>query len=420
MAESAVIRERSGTGNEGDAVKGQAAVRGFVRPVEERIAPPSAPLVDAAELARRLGIERSWVYAHASELGALRLGRGPRARLRFDFEIVIARMRIAMESDDRGPKARQRRSPAHEPGPDLLPIKERGELTADVGSARGTRVPRKPSGQVLEFERADGRTFALRFRAYGERRYVTLGSVADGWTRANAERELANVLADVRRGIWRPTTSPAAKAPVDPTFHEFASEWLESRRHEFAPRTVEDYELALTHHLLPFFADYRLARDHGPGGRPLQGGEGPRARAGSGRAAALEPDDQQDADPARPDPRRRGPLRADRQQSGEDGGREAEGGGADGAPVSAGEQVQVLLRAAGSNRALLATAIMAGGLRVSGADASAVARHRPSAMAHSASPHRRQRRAFARSRSIPSWCSSFASTRSRRPVEPAG
>ena len=128
MAESAVIRERSGTGNEGDAVKGQAAVRGFVRPVEERIAPPSAPLVDAAELARRLGIERSWVYAHASELGALRLGRGPRARLRFDFEIVIARMRIAMESDDRGPKARQRRPPAHAPGPDLLPIKGAGRI----------------------------------------------------------------------------------------------------------------------------------------------------------------------------------------------------------------------------------------------------------------------------------------------------
>jgi len=33
-------------------------------------------LVDAAELARRLGIERSWVYSHAIELGAVRLGGG--------------------------------------------------------------------------------------------------------------------------------------------------------------------------------------------------------------------------------------------------------------------------------------------------------------------------------------------------------
>jgi hypothetical protein len=45
-------------------------------------------LVDAAELARRLGIERSWVYAHAIELGAVKLGDGPKPRLRFDPEIA--------------------------------------------------------------------------------------------------------------------------------------------------------------------------------------------------------------------------------------------------------------------------------------------------------------------------------------------
>lgn len=45
-------------------------------------------LVDAAELARRLGIERSWVYSHAIELGAVKLGEGPKPRLRFDPEIA--------------------------------------------------------------------------------------------------------------------------------------------------------------------------------------------------------------------------------------------------------------------------------------------------------------------------------------------
>jgi hypothetical protein len=45
-------------------------------------------LVDAAELARRLGIERSWVYSHAIELGAVKLGRGRKPRLRFDPEIA--------------------------------------------------------------------------------------------------------------------------------------------------------------------------------------------------------------------------------------------------------------------------------------------------------------------------------------------
>jgi hypothetical protein len=45
-------------------------------------------LVDAAELAKRLGIERAWVYSHAIELGAVKLGKGAKPRLRFDPEIV--------------------------------------------------------------------------------------------------------------------------------------------------------------------------------------------------------------------------------------------------------------------------------------------------------------------------------------------
>ena len=44
----------------------------------------------------------------------------------------------------------------------------------------------------------------------------------------------------------------------EPTFHEFASEWLEGRRHELGERTVEDYTWALSIHLLPFFARHRL------------------------------------------------------------------------------------------------------------------------------------------------------------------
>lgn len=48
------------------------------------VSQPSGSLVDAAELARRLNVTRDYVYAHASTLGAVRLGDGPRARLRFD------------------------------------------------------------------------------------------------------------------------------------------------------------------------------------------------------------------------------------------------------------------------------------------------------------------------------------------------
>lgn len=45
-----------------------------------------AGLVDATALAERLGVTRAFVYEHADELGAIRLGDGPRARLRFDVE----------------------------------------------------------------------------------------------------------------------------------------------------------------------------------------------------------------------------------------------------------------------------------------------------------------------------------------------
>ena len=52
-------------------------------------ATPAARLVDAAELASILSVERDWVYTHADDLHAVRLG-GPRGRLRFDLAAVFA------------------------------------------------------------------------------------------------------------------------------------------------------------------------------------------------------------------------------------------------------------------------------------------------------------------------------------------
>jgi hypothetical protein len=48
------------------------------------------PLVDAAEIARICGKTRSWAYEHAGELGAIRLGSGPRPRLVFSAARVAA------------------------------------------------------------------------------------------------------------------------------------------------------------------------------------------------------------------------------------------------------------------------------------------------------------------------------------------
>ena len=226
-------------------------------------------------------------------------------------------------------------------------------------------MARKATGQVVEVNGAGGRALALRFRAYGKRRYVTLGAVRAGWTRSKAEEELANVLADVRRGIWKPPDTRGAPEPAsEPTFHEFASEWLDARRHEFAARTAEDYELALSHHLLPFFKDHRLSeitaqevdrykaakvreREEGLVERPLSNRTINKTltRLGQVLDAAV-----------RYELIEHNPVKTKVERL-----REAE-------PRRArltGEQVQVLLRAAGPHRALLATAIMGGGLRVS-------------------------------------------------------
>jgi hypothetical protein len=67
------------------------AVAGRVAELLREDRPPSAAhLVSAAEVAAELNVGRQWVYEHAQELGAVRLGDGPRGRLRFDLETVRA------------------------------------------------------------------------------------------------------------------------------------------------------------------------------------------------------------------------------------------------------------------------------------------------------------------------------------------
>jgi integrase len=119
-------------------------------------------------------------------------------------------------------------------------------------------MPRRATGSVIEPK--DGRGWAIRFRAYGERRSVTLGDSGKGWNRQRAEDELANVQADVRRGTWHPPEPATVEGPVEvPTFHEFASEWFDGAAPGWRERTRVDYRWRLSDHLLPYFAKHRLS-----------------------------------------------------------------------------------------------------------------------------------------------------------------
>lgn len=42
-----------------------------------------------AQVAERYRVSRSWVYAHQRQLGAIRMGSGPRPALRFDAQVVV-------------------------------------------------------------------------------------------------------------------------------------------------------------------------------------------------------------------------------------------------------------------------------------------------------------------------------------------
>jgi integrase len=127
-------------------------------------------------------------------------------------------------------------------------------------------MPRPSTGHVRVDTRRRSPTFEARFRAYGKKRSVRLGTIAEGWTETTAKIELENILADVRRGIWQPPIVEVVQAPREiPTFHVFASEWFTRQSLEGGRRGTgltesgkADLQWRLTNHLLPAFRAKRL------------------------------------------------------------------------------------------------------------------------------------------------------------------
>ena len=134
----------------------------FVTTGELRIAPESidavaervAELVDAAtaepasrperitaeEVSRWWGVSRRWVYDHAEELGARRMGSGRRPRLRFDPDEVAERLGPPEDRGGGGPYMQGSRAIAGDC--------KSGSLSSPTRATVGRRHKRRP-GRAL-------------------------------------------------------------------------------------------------------------------------------------------------------------------------------------------------------------------------------------------------------------------------------
>lgn len=63
------------------------------------------------ELAQHLKLNPAWVYEHATELGAIRTGTGPKARIRFDLHTVTQALKDHQRPPTPAPGTPTRRKP---------------------------------------------------------------------------------------------------------------------------------------------------------------------------------------------------------------------------------------------------------------------------------------------------------------------
>jgi hypothetical protein len=113
--------------------------------LRDKAASSPARLADAAEVARELGVERDWVYAHAHELGATRLG-GDRGRWRFDLtrirrDLACQSASASRSSAKRRPRRQQAKGRRGEV--ELIPYSE-VRCTGQIGRG-GAQTPPDPT-----------------------------------------------------------------------------------------------------------------------------------------------------------------------------------------------------------------------------------------------------------------------------------
>lgn len=90
-------------------------------------------LLKTEEAARLLRVDVEWVRTHRVELGAVKLGDGPKAHLRFPREAIdayLAARRVSIPGSGEAERARKPRRPRRTPAP-VPALRAAGEAVID-------------------------------------------------------------------------------------------------------------------------------------------------------------------------------------------------------------------------------------------------------------------------------------------------
>src|SRR5437667_2246895 len=121
-----------------------------------------------------------------------------------------------------------------------------------LAAATSTEPARVAAGPVRCDRSGQLERHGVRYRAVdprdGQRKrcYETVSATS----LEEAKKELDYILKQIEKGVWRPPATEQPETPkAEPSFHEYASAWVERRSHEVDARTVEYWQWALSSHL---------------------------------------------------------------------------------------------------------------------------------------------------------------------------
>jgi hypothetical protein len=118
---------------------------------EQSHASEPAGMLTVSELAQHLHLNRAWVYEHADELGAIRVGNGPKARIRFDLHTAKGALQQHHVGREPEPAGARPHKPRRRPQTDLYspdaPLLE--SRPRQIRGVRSCFAPRRGSMRLV-------------------------------------------------------------------------------------------------------------------------------------------------------------------------------------------------------------------------------------------------------------------------------